>query len=101
MTTKLISGDKAALILKDTAAPSGGNGGLNITVLTSDTNSPITETPHPGASQAHKDSLRSRQEGIFFLRNEDEISSRIMKLVVEQCNSIVVNNHQTQFPLFA
>ena len=38
--------------LKDTAAPSGGNGGSNKTGLTSDTNSSITESPHPGAAQA-------------------------------------------------
>ncbi len=45
-------------VLKDTAAPSGradpsgGNGGSNKIGLTSDTNSSITESPHPGASQA-------------------------------------------------
>ena len=30
--------------------PSGGNGGSNKTGLTSDTNSSITESPHPGAA---------------------------------------------------
>ena len=34
------------------ADPSGGNGGSNKTGLTSDTNSSITESPHPGAAQA-------------------------------------------------
>ena len=47
-------------VLKDTAAPSsraapaGGNGGSNRTRLTSDMNLSITESPPPGASQAHK-----------------------------------------------
>ena len=59
-----LSDSEAALTLtlKGTAAPSGGNGGSNQTGLTSDTNSSITESPHPGAdpsgrasqAQAHK-----------------------------------------------
>ncbi len=48
-------------VLKDTAAPSGGNGGSNKTRLTSDTNSSVTESPHPGASQAQAHNAESDQ----------------------------------------
>ena len=37
---------------RETRAPSGGNGGSNKKGLTSDPNSSITESPHPGAPQA-------------------------------------------------
>ncbi|MDJ0898107.1 MAG: hypothetical protein QNJ55_04795 [Xenococcus sp. MO_188.B8] len=50
--SKAISKRSAKPRLRRAAAPSGGNGGSNKTKLTSDTNSLITETPHPGAAQA-------------------------------------------------
>ena len=44
----------ADAISESSAAPSGGNGGSNKTGLTSDTNSSITESPHPGAAQVRR-----------------------------------------------
>ncbi|ELS01504.1 putative glycosyltransferase [Xenococcus sp. PCC 7305] len=62
-----------ATISKKSAAPSGGNGGLNITVLTSDTNSSITEPPHPEAAQARAaNQTLNRAQGEFLVLLEEQ-----------------------------